>query len=320
MHCGFARSPVSTKHTLRTTLSKSCFPTALCKGLLGFPICSCGQSTLSVETSSVAMPRGVKKENLPFKTCVTCGRPFTWRKKWERVWDDVATCSKSCNRKRRASKQKGSRGSKNDEEKASFQTDVFPLDIKTEAQTVRYTRSDTSSASTDILDLTANEFVSSKLFEQNLCESEEEESDLNGVKGKGGAACECAPAESRNKDEAVMPIKLLKHEQEDLNMIDSDDDPISRQKAERKAAKKAKKAVRRAQREGRGDPSSGRKQCYMCGNSVDLLIRCTYDESGEWKMVCGKCWKVASGGVVDGDVEHPYYRYGGLWKNRRKQK
>jgi hypothetical protein len=45
--------------------------------------------------------RGVKKENLPSKTCVTCGRPFTWRKKWERVWDEVTTCSKSCNRKRR---------------------------------------------------------------------------------------------------------------------------------------------------------------------------------------------------------------------------
>lgn len=27
------------------------------------------------------MPRGVKKENLPEKVCVTCNRPFTWRKK-----------------------------------------------------------------------------------------------------------------------------------------------------------------------------------------------------------------------------------------------
>ena len=29
--------------------------------------------------------RGVKKENLPSKICVVCNRPFTWRKKWERV-------------------------------------------------------------------------------------------------------------------------------------------------------------------------------------------------------------------------------------------
>ena len=37
------------------------------------------------------------------------------------------------------------------------------------------------------------------------------------------------------------------------------------------------------------------------------------------KMVCGKCWNSVSGGVVDGDTAHPYYKYGGLWKNRRKK-
>ena len=50
------------------------------------------------------MPRGVKKENLPQKVCIVCNRPFTWRKKWERCWDEVSTCSKSCNAKRRAAK------------------------------------------------------------------------------------------------------------------------------------------------------------------------------------------------------------------------
>ena len=96
-------------------------------------------------------------------------------------------------------------------------------------------------------------------------------------------------------------------------------DHVKRRKAERKALKKQKKAERRAQREGRGDPSAGQKECDMCGKSVNLLIRCTYDESLQWKMVCGSCWKIASGGVVDGDASHPYYRYGGLWKNRRKK-
>ena len=52
------------------------------------------------------MPRGVKKENLPTKVCVTCDRPFTWRKKWEKCWDEVSTCSKSCNAKRKKAKQK----------------------------------------------------------------------------------------------------------------------------------------------------------------------------------------------------------------------
>ena len=47
------------------------------------------------------MPNGVAKENLPSKICVSCGRPFTWRKKWERCWDEVTTCSKRCNAERR---------------------------------------------------------------------------------------------------------------------------------------------------------------------------------------------------------------------------
>lgn len=42
------------------------------------------------------MPRGVKKSDLPEKTCLTCGKPFTWRKKWERVWDEVKYCSDRC--------------------------------------------------------------------------------------------------------------------------------------------------------------------------------------------------------------------------------
>jgi len=39
-----------------------------------------------------------KKPNLPMKDCKSCGRPFTWRKKWERVWDDVRYCSERCKR------------------------------------------------------------------------------------------------------------------------------------------------------------------------------------------------------------------------------
>lgn len=32
----------------------------------------------------------------PPKTCVACGRRIEWRKKWERDWDQVRYCSKSC--------------------------------------------------------------------------------------------------------------------------------------------------------------------------------------------------------------------------------
>ncbi|MEI6504856.1 MAG: DUF2256 domain-containing protein [Planctomycetota bacterium] len=30
------------------------------------------------------------------KICAACGRPFTWRKKWERCWEQVRYCSDRC--------------------------------------------------------------------------------------------------------------------------------------------------------------------------------------------------------------------------------
>lgn len=36
------------------------------------------------------------KANLPEKFCAACGRPFVWRKKWARDWDNVKTCSERC--------------------------------------------------------------------------------------------------------------------------------------------------------------------------------------------------------------------------------
>ena len=39
-----------------------------------------------------------RKEDLPIKVCAGCGRPFAWRKKWERVWDEVRYCSERCRR------------------------------------------------------------------------------------------------------------------------------------------------------------------------------------------------------------------------------
>lgn len=46
--------------------------------------------------------RGVKKQHLPEKICVVCKRPFAWRKKWEKDWDNVIYCSDAC---RKASKR-----------------------------------------------------------------------------------------------------------------------------------------------------------------------------------------------------------------------
>lgn len=39
-----------------------------------------------------------KKSELPSKTCLCCGLPFVWRKKWERDWDQVKYCSERCRR------------------------------------------------------------------------------------------------------------------------------------------------------------------------------------------------------------------------------
>jgi hypothetical protein len=37
-----------------------------------------------------------RKPHLPEKICAACGRPFAWRKKWERDWDQVRFCSDAC--------------------------------------------------------------------------------------------------------------------------------------------------------------------------------------------------------------------------------
>lgn len=38
----------------------------------------------------------VRNGDLPTKTCAACGLPFTWRKKWERDWENVKFCSDRC--------------------------------------------------------------------------------------------------------------------------------------------------------------------------------------------------------------------------------
>ena len=38
----------------------------------------------------------MNKADLPQKVCAHCGRPFAWRKKWERCWDEVRFCSERC--------------------------------------------------------------------------------------------------------------------------------------------------------------------------------------------------------------------------------
>ena len=118
-----------------------------------------------------------------------------------------------------------------------------------------------------------------------------------------------------NKEDEQSPSENLQNEEEQEEEQEEDLDP----KAAKKAAKKAMKAAKRAKREGTLEAVEDKqKPCDICFKQVNLLIRCQVDESKTWKMVCGKCWTVVSGGQVDGASSHPHYRYGGLWKNRMK--
>ena len=46
------------------------------------------------------MGRMRRKGDLPRKICATCARPFAWRRKWARDWDQVRYCSERCKRNR----------------------------------------------------------------------------------------------------------------------------------------------------------------------------------------------------------------------------
>jgi hypothetical protein len=53
------------------------------------------QKTFVIDTHIEPMKMR-KKADLPAKICQTCGKPFVWRKKWEKVWDEVKYCSDRC--------------------------------------------------------------------------------------------------------------------------------------------------------------------------------------------------------------------------------
>ncbi|MDV3252685.1 DUF2256 domain-containing protein [Devosia sp. BK] len=46
------------------------------------------------------MAKRIEKSDLPVKTCLVCKRPFVWRKKWAKVWDEVKYCSDACRAQR----------------------------------------------------------------------------------------------------------------------------------------------------------------------------------------------------------------------------
>lgn len=69
------------------------------------PLGALGNGGLVARIRGQAKPMGAnakprKKADLPQKVCASCGRPFTWRKKWAAVWEEVRYCSQRCRRSR----------------------------------------------------------------------------------------------------------------------------------------------------------------------------------------------------------------------------
>ena len=44
-----------------------------------------------------------KMKNKETKICKVCIKPFSWRKKWERDWENVIYCSEKCRRNKKVS-------------------------------------------------------------------------------------------------------------------------------------------------------------------------------------------------------------------------
>ena len=141
----------------------------------------------------------------------------------------------------------------------------------------------------------------------------------------GGAADGGAPAQQQE----MLLALAAKQELEDDDRAAEDasgsspplsaavaDDPQPAQPTEKEMRKLKKKEMKAHKRARRAGEIMNRKPCDLCKRDRDLLVRCQIDDTEKWFMVCGRCWRDVSGGVVDGDAAHPHYRYGGLWKAR----
>ncbi|MDA8916261.1 DUF2256 domain-containing protein [Gammaproteobacteria bacterium] len=50
-----------------------------------------------------------KKSYLESKNCLVCNKDFSWRKKWERDWDNIKYCSERCKRSKSLKNPQSSR-------------------------------------------------------------------------------------------------------------------------------------------------------------------------------------------------------------------
>ncbi len=224
-----------------------------------------------------SMPRGVLKENLPTKICIVCERPFTWRKKWERVWDEVTTCSKSCNRKRKASNRSvHDKQQDNDSDCANDKVVLTGDSLALVGGVMKMSIANDVDVEFPQREIVAEEEWNIQNKHPDISNENEDEGDDDDGDDDGNSQL-CNISIDNN---SITP---------QLDSLDA--------KALRRAGKKRKKAERRAQKMGLGDPTAGQKRCTLCSNSVNLLIRCTYDVSGVWVsayFVAFQCLRIHS--------------------------
>jgi hypothetical protein len=218
---------------------------------------TCKQSIRPAICNSLAlyntMTHGVKKENLPSKMCVTCNRPFTWRKKWERCWDEVTTCSKGCNAKRRALAKKDGRDAGDDNGDDDDDDDDELAEVKKKAPD--------------------SELIS-PLKGKSSSDDGESITKVSVKEGKQSA-----------------PHKeMVENGDEDLEEDDDDDKAEEIIKPEKKLSRKKLQKLKMKEIEGESPPKDGpterTKVCTVCKGDKTHLFRCQWDASKQWRFVC----------------------------------
>ena len=239
----------------------------------------------SISTLPLPLPTRIifdRGKHVEAKDCITCGRVITWRKKWERCWNEVTTCSKRCKTTRRRELRRAKRNI----------TTSITSPLETAALDETITRSATMPP------LALKSIAATTTTSPTI------------------------PSLTQTSTTTASPLSVS---QSTIELINPSDDAIittnqtvQQLRKERKKRKKLLQKNKRAKREGRQDPSIGRKDCQTCAKASDVLVRCRIDATKNWFLICGKCWNKYSGGVPDGDLKHPHYCYGGVWKNLHK--
>jgi hypothetical protein len=250
---------------------------------------------------SKAMPRGVKKENLPIKVCLICDRPFTWRKKWERCWDEVTTCSKSCNARRRA----GSR--------------VAGMNIATDDDGIDDADSENEASARVMVRQDPNDLSTSRVANsENVAESmgrESETFETQEIKGLVETDSASVAESSTISSIHVSSEPLLLVPRGSMKRMELPNKAESSLISLPPTSTENRQDGRRKKRE---------KLCEVCNEQKDHLFRCQWDDSKKWRFVCKPCWPIVSGSKSskeplynkDGTTKppNPLYVYGGTWK------